>query len=256
MTLWTRSRILAGTLFMVLVAAATTPLLAQWGQRQRDYDGRLTFVRVRWRNGKDGTGRTVRGNNFWLHEFPTAEKNLMSVLRSITAIDANDEGSLVLTLDDPQLFHYPIAVMWEPGYWVMSDEEAQRLREYFEKGGFLIINDFELDQWKNFELQMRRVWPDAQWIRLDKQHQIFKSFFGIDRPDVPHAAYHHLVGLTPEYWGLFEQNDPRRRLLAIANYNTNLAEYWQAGSAGFFPVESSNNAFKLGINYMMYALTH
>ena len=232
------------------------PTFGQWGQRTAVYDGEVTFVRLRWKAGTDGFRRVGRPNNFWLHEFPGAERNLMAVLTSVTLIDANDAGSVVLSLDDPNLFKYPISVLWEPGYWIMTDGEARLLREYLLKGGFLIINDFELEQWDNFEAQMRRVLPSAQWVRLDASHAIFQSFFRIARPDVPHAEFHHLVGLTPQYYGLFEDNDRTKRLMAIANYNTNLAEYWQVADTGFFPIDASNNAFKLGINYFMYGLTH
>jgi hypothetical protein len=138
----------------------------------------------------------------------------------------------------------------------MTDAEAERLRAYLLKGGFLIINDFELDQWDNFEAQTRRVLPGARWVRLTESHRIFNSFFQIERPDVPHAAYHHLFGLRPQYFGLFEDNDQTKRLMAIANYNTNLAEYWQLAETGFVFIDPLNNAFKLGINYMMYGLTH
>jgi hypothetical protein len=162
----------------------------------------------------------------------------------------------VLSLGDPSLFRFPVLVMWEPGFWIMTDPEAARLREYLLKGGFVVFNDFELDQWNNFEAQMRRVLPASRWIRLDHDHPVFNSFFGIENPEVPHAAYHHLFGLRPQYFGLFEDNDPSRRLMAVANYNTNLAEYWQAAEAGFFPIDPLNNAFKLGINYVVYGLTH
>jgi hypothetical protein len=239
-----------------VAGALAPPAFAQWGQRKAAYDGEFTFVRLRWTSGSDGLGRRGFPNTFWLHEFPRAERNLMAVLKQLTLIDAKADGSLILTLDDPQLFKYPIAVMWEPGYWIMTDAEAGRLREYLLKGGFLIVNDFELDQWDNFEAQTRRVLPGARWVRLNQSHRIFNSFFGIERPDVPHAAYHHLYGLTPQYYGLFEDNDQTKRLMAIANYNTNLAEYWEFGATGFFPIEAENNAFKLGINYVMYGLTH
>lgn len=245
-----------GLVIVLALLAGAAPTLGQWGRRTAEYDGRFTFVRLRWRSGTDGQGRQGRSNNFWLHEFPAAERNLMTVVRDFTLIDANADGSLVLSLDDPALFRYPIAVLWEPGFWVMTDEEALRLNEYLHKGGFLIVNDFELDQWSNFEAQMRRVVPGARWVRLPHTHRIFHALLAVDRPDVPHAAFHHLVGLTPQYFGLYENNDPTRRLLAIANYNTNLAEYWQIGDAGFLPIEASNNAFKLGINYMMYSMTH
>ena len=247
---------------VVIALASVTGALAQptidrWGQRTGDYDGQFTFVRLRWTSGSFG-GQSGKGsnNNFWIHEFPGAERNLMAMVKRITRIDANSDGSLNLALDDPNLFKYPVTIMWEPGYWMMTDRQAERLREYLLKGGFLIFNDFELEQWDNFEAQMRRVLPGARWVRLDKSHPIFNSFFHIEKPEIPHAAYHHLVGLQPEYYGLFEDNDQSKRLMAVANYNTNLAEYWQVAETGLFPLEPENNAFKLGINYIVYGLTH
>ena len=116
------------------------------------------------------------GPNFWMHEYPGAEANLMSVLGNFTMVDAETNGSLILSLDDPDLFKHPIAMMWEPGFWVMTDEHAERLREYLLKGGFLIFNDFETSQWENFEAQLKRVLPDAQLMTLDGNHQIFQTF--------------------------------------------------------------------------------
>ena len=86
--------------------------------------------------------------------------------------------------------------------------------------------------------------------------ELAMTFFRIERPDFPHPAMHHLFGLPAQYFALYEENDPAGRLLAIANYNTNLAEYWQLAGTGFFPIDPSNEAFKLGINYLVYGLTH
>jgi hypothetical protein len=254
-----------GGLLRTLVAVALTGVTAisaqqtsvGWGRREMPYDGEFTFVRLRWRTGTYGAPVVGGGGvNFWLHEFPRAEQNLMTILRQITHVDARTDGSLILTLDDPSLFRHPIAMMWEPGFWVMTDREAERLRDYLRKGGFVIFNDFELDQWDNFEAQMRRVVPGARWIRLDGTHPVFGSLFRLEQIDFPHPVNHHLFGFKPEYFGLFEDNDPTRRLMAIANYNTNLAEYWQMAGTGFFPIDPSNEAFKLGVNYMLYGLTH
>jgi hypothetical protein len=241
----------------VLACTAVAPTaLAQWGRRVANYDGRFTFVRLRWTTGTFAAPPVGSGVNFWLHEFPGAEQNLIAMVNDLTAVDARNDGSLNLSLDDPQLFKYPIAMMWEPGFWVMTDRQAEHLRSYLHKGGFLIFNDFELAQWDNFEAQSRRIVPGARWLRLDAGHPIFNAFFRVEKPDFPHPAAHHLYGLPAQYFGLFEDNDPARRMLAIANYNTNLAEYWQMAGSGFFPIDPSNEAFKLGINYIIYALTH
>jgi len=213
-------------------------------------------VRLRWTTGTFGVAPAGSGVNFWIHEYPSAERNLMNVLGNFTLIDAETDGSLILAIDDPDLFKHPIAMMWEPGFWVMTDGQASRLHDYLLKGGFIIFNDFETRQWNNFEAQLKRVLPGAQLISLNETHPIFKTFFRIDRIDIPHPANHHLFGFQPEYFGVFEDNDPGKRLMAVVNYNTNLAEYWNMAGTGFFPIEASNVGFQLGVNYMVYGLTH
>ena len=246
-------------LVLAATATATQPLfrgLGDWGSRGLPYRGEFTFVRLRWDRGVPGAQVYGRGPNFWLHEFPRAEQYLMTLLSDFTTVDTNATGSLILTLDDPTLFRHPIALMQEPGFWLMTDTEAAQLRAYLRKGGFVIFNDFEGRQWENFEGQMRRVLPDARWLPLDPGHGIFDSFFRVTELQLPNPFNHHLAGLIPEYFGLFEDNDPTGRLMAIANYNTNLAEYWQSGGTGFFPIEPMNNGFELGINYLIYGMTH
>ena len=248
-------------LLLVAVLCITSAALAQtrssgWGQPTLPYDGRFTFVRLRWTSGTYGAPVAGQGFNFWSHEFPRAEQNLMAVLGDVTLVDTRTNGSLILTLDDPNLFKHPIVMMWEPGFWTMTDHEAARLREYILKGGFVIFNDFERGQWDNFAAQMSRVIPNADWMSMEQSHPIFNSFFRIDEIDTPHPINHHLFGYKPEYLGLFKDNNPEKRLMAIVNYNTNLAEYWQMSGTGFFPIESENIGFRLGINYILYGITH
>ena len=146
-----------------------------------------------------------------------------------------DDGSLNLALDDPQLFKYPVAWLWEPGFWVMTDKQADRLREYLQKGGFLDLQ--RLRAGAVGELR-GAVTPHRSRARAGcgsiAQHPIFNVFFRVQDPEFPHPAVHHLFGLPAQYFGLFEENDPSRRLMAIANYNTNLAEYWQMAARASF----------------------
>ena len=247
---------LACALLAVSVSAQPFLGFGAWGRPNLRYDGEVTFVRLRWDRGEFGAQVYGRGYMMWAHEFPRAEQHLMTLLNDFTTVDAKETGSLILPLDDPQLFRHPIALMQEPGFWAMTDGQAQRLREYLLKGGFVIFNDFEGRQWENFEAQMRRVIPDGRWLPLDPGHRIFDTFFNVDELQLPNPYNHHLAGLIPEYFGLFEDNDPEGRLMSIACYNTNLAEFWQSGGTGFFPIEPMNTGFELGINYMMYGLTH
>src|SRR6266478_6179094 len=107
--------------------------------------------------------------------------------------------------DAPELFKHPIAFMWEPGFWNLTDVEAESFRAYLQKGGFAVFEDFDgAAQWNNFEAQMHRVLPDARFVRLDNAHTIFDSFFQIK--DI-HAILHPMSRIRPSYYGIFEDND-------------------------------------------------
>jgi len=217
------------------------------------YDGRFTFVRLRW--GSDfGFSRRGGFSSAWNHDYPRAEQHLSLILDELTSLDIRTDDSLILTLDDPQLFNYPIAFMWEPGFWNLTDREALAFRAYLLKGGFAVFEDFDgAAQWSNFEAQMRRVLPDGRLVRLDRTHRIFDSFFQIKDID---AIVHPMSGIRPSYYGIFEDNDPENRLMVVANYDNDVPEYWEWSGQGLYPFDASNEAYKLGVNYVIYGLTH
>jgi hypothetical protein len=216
------------------------------------YDGRFTFVRLRWGSDLGFSGRGFR--SAWNHDYPRAEQHLSLILDELTALDIHTEGGLILTLDDPRLFNYPIAFMWEPGFWNLTDREAVSFRAYLLKGGMAVFEDFDGPaQWNNFEAQMRRVLPDGRFARLDNSHRIFNTFFEIH--DI-HAIVHPMSGIHPSYYGIFEHNDPSRRLLVVANFDNDIPEYWEWSGEGLFPFDASNEAYKVGVNYVIYGLTH
>ncbi len=155
-------------------------------------------------------------------------------------------------MDDPELFKYPVAYLVEPGFWSLTAEETESLRSYLLKGGFLIVDDFADRHWYNFEQRMRDVLPDGRLVELDASHAIFHSFFEIDALDHRHPYY----GMKSVFYGIYEDNDPVKRLMIIANYNNDIGESWEWSDTGFIPIELSNEAYKLGVNYIVYAMTH
>jgi hypothetical protein len=220
------------------------------------YDGLLTFVRLRYTPSQYGWG----GGGFfdgvdynWDHDYPRADRHVMTIMKELTAARVRNDGSNVLGAEDAELFKYPIAYMSEPGYWTLTDEEAATFRAYLKKGGFIIFDDFTgLGHLSNLEAMLRKALPDGRLVQLDASHPIFHAFFDIDTLD-----FHHPYRGVPSYFlGIFEDNDPAKRLLLIANYNNDIGESWEWSDRGFIPIDLSNRAFKLGINYLMYALTH
>ena len=240
-----------------LCFAAVTAVTAQYDRPAQgpyrtdlDYDGQLTFVRLRWNSGfgRGGFGAA------WNHDLPRAEQHLSMIVRELSLVDMRTDGSKILMLDDPELFKYPIAFMWEPGFWNLTDEEASAFRAYLTKGGFAVFEDFDgAQQWGHFEAQMRRVLPEGRLVRLDRTHPIFDSFFRVQDID---AIVHPMTGIRPSYYGIFENNNPAERLMVVANYDNDVPEYWEWSGQGLYPFDTSNEAYKLGVNYLIYGLTH
>jgi len=219
------------------------------------YDGLLTFVRLRYTPSQYGWG----GGGFfggvdynWDHDYPRADRHVMTIMKELTAAGVRNDGSNVLGADDPELFKYPIAYMSEPGYWTLTDEEAATFRAYLTKGGFIIFDDFTDFQAGPLFAALRKILPEGRVVELDASHPIFHAFYDLDTLDF----HHPYRGGQSLFLGIFEDNDPAKRLLVIANYNNDVGESWEWSDRGFIPIELSNQAFKLGVNHLMYALTH
>ena len=195
----------------------------------------------------------------WAHGYPRAENNLARIMKEISRTPVHLEASNVIALDDPELGKYPVAYMAEPDYWTMNDHEASALRGYLLKGGFIIFDDFRDDSrngmtgWATFAQQMKRVIPNARFIDLDPSFPIFHSFFEINTFNIIPQAYDYNRAILR---GLFEDNDPKKRMLAMINFNTDISDFWEFANNGFYLVSQDNEAYKLGVNYVVYALTH
>jgi hypothetical protein len=208
------------------------------------YDGRFAFVRLRYPGG-------FRRDPGWAHDYPRADWHLQRILAELSLTRTFEDESNIMTLDDPDLSLYPVAYMSEPGFWTLTEGETTALRAYLQKGGFLIFDDFRgARDWLTLQARMAEVLPGAQWQTLDVSHPVFHSFF-----DITTLVTDGYYG-PAEFLGLFEDNDPRKRLMAVANYNHDLGEFWEFSDTGWMPVELSNEAYKYGVNYIIYAMTH
>jgi hypothetical protein len=222
------------------------------------YDGRFAFVRLRYDDGRGMRGGFLgygRGRErFWEHDSPRAEHNFLKIMDELTSVPTDPESRLILDADDPELFRHPVAYIVEVGYWNPTDSEALGLRTWLQKGGFLIVDDFRGDHFLNFEAQLRRVLPGALLVPLEAGEEVFDSFFHIADPYSLIPPYER--ELAPVYLGVFEDNDPTKRLMVVVNYNNDLAEYWEFSDYGYYPIDLSNDAYKFGVNYVIYGLTH
>ena len=241
---------------LVFVAGAATAF-AQGGRYgmpilpNPKYDGQFTFVRLRY--GPET--RVVSQNIPWSHDYPSGERNFMKSLDEVSYLGPKTAETSILGLDDPELFKHPIAYMAEAGFWAPTEAEAASFRAYLLKGGFVIFDDFRGQDWWNLEEQMKRVLPEHRFIELDVTHPVFHSFFDIK--DLGFLTSYNASSSStgrPTYWGIFEDNDPKKRLIAIANRDNDLGEYWEYSDTGMDPIDFSNEAYKYGVNYILYGL--
>jgi Domain of unknown function (DUF4159) len=228
-------------------------------QKNIPYDGRFTFVRISYETAPGGYW--AGGRPSWSHGYPLAEQNLMKIMNELSYLGAHDEEINTLTLDDPALARYPVAYIIEVGWWTLTDREAAALRAYILKGGFVIVDDFKTPGWRGIEgggwepfaENMKRVLPEARFVEMQATHPIFHAFFEINALDNFPQAYN---SGQPIFRGVFEDNDPNKRLQVIVNYNTDISQYWEWSGRGFRPFDQTNEAYKLGVNYLIYGLTH
>lgn len=217
------------------------------------YDGRFTFFRVRFEPSFGGGGRGFgrgREDKKWDHDTPRAERHFMKILEEITMLRPKMDCGAIFAFGEPESFKYPIAYVSEPGFWTQSDEEVKGIREFVAKGGFVIFDDFESRGWYNFEEQWRRAFPELQPQQMPRDHPIFDAFYDIRGHPLPNAY-------GPAEWlGVFEDNDPTKRLIAIVNYNADLGELMEFSDEAYVQIDLSNEAYKIMTNYVIYAMTH
>ena len=219
------------------------------------YDGTYTFVRVRFntRGGRGfsrGFGRG--GGPGWAHDYPYADDNFIKILDEVTLLGPNTVGTNVVDADDPELHRYPIAYVSEPGQWSPTQAEVDNLAAYLRKGGFLILDDFRSDyEWSNVQAIFNAILPGHRFRMLKLEEPIFSSFFQIETLELPPPTFQQY---QPLFLGLHENDDPNSRLMIIANFNNDIGDYWEYSDRGYFPIDLSNEAYKFGVNYVIYAM--
>ena len=222
------------------------------------YDGRVTFARIKYRGFEKFQGDGVG----WAHDYPRAEEHLMRIVREITAIRPFVEsdkviGGNVIALDDPELMKYPVAYLSEPGGWFPNEKEIAGLRNYLLKGGFVIVDDFAEyaggNDLQHFIGVMKQVLPKGVIVDVPESHPIFDAFYKVNLRLMESGGQNYAG--RARYLAYYQDNDPKKRIMMMVNLNLDVGESWQFPGRGF-SMAPSNEAYKLGVNYLVYALTH
>jgi hypothetical protein len=205
-----------------------------------------------------GTGR----GEPWLRDWPEADYHFIQGLRRLTRIDSAPGSSRHVLLTSDDLFDYPVVYAVKVGFMRLNDHEAGRVREYLLRGGFLIVDDFHgPNEWAEFAASMQRVFPNRRIVDLPDDDEVFHVLYDLDqRTQIPGrqavargVTWEHPQGV-PAYWrGIYDDDG---RLMVAINFNMDLGDAWEHADDVFYPEPFTALAYRFGINYVVYAMTH
>lgn len=205
-----------------------------------------------------------RGGGFfgsWSIDFPKADRQFVIGLRRLTNIDASEFENPV-RLEDPDLRRYPFLYALEVGYMSLTEPEVIGLRDYLLAGGFLVIDDFwGTYEWQNFEREIQRVLPGYPVVDISLDHPMLSAFYDIEEimqvpalgRGVDGRPTWERDGYIPALRGIFDQ---KGRLIVVINWNTDLGDAWEWADNPYYPLKYSNFAYQMGINMIIYAMSH
>lgn len=210
-------------------------------------------------SGEGGGG----GGGAWATDYPASDCKFMWGVERLTGVRVYDKSPHSVAIMDPDLFKFPYVYAVEVGFMDLSDEEAERLRAYLLRGGFMHADDFWGGaQGGNFQFQMQKVFPDRQFELLNLKHEVFHSFFDVDQiMQIPNVTSGCNGGRT---WEQADDTEPRvygisddsGRLMVLMTYNSDLGDAWEWMDRPCYKEVYSSQAYRMGINFIIYAMTH
>lgn len=220
------------------------------------------FARVAYDSHSCYAGSRGYSNPCWAVDYPLAEEHFLPALERFTRIDAAGTSAHV-QLSDDELFDYPWIFLQQPGqsYWTPTEYEAERLREYLLRGGFLVIDDFHgEDEWLVFEQAISSVLPGRPIVDIPADDTLLGIIFAVDsRTQIPGDRHLSYGGRQPNmegppHWRAIY--DDEGRMIVAINHNIDMGDAWEHADLPDYPVEMSALAYRFGVNYVIYAMTH
>lgn len=217
----------------------------------------FVFSRLRYPSFQGGY-RWRRGS--WATDYPKADRQFLQGLRRLTRLHARSMENVV-DLDSDEIYNYPWIYAVEVGYWGLNDQQARKLRDYLNRGGFLMVDDFHGSfEWEVFYDSLRRVYPDRPVVDIENADPIFHAIYDLDeRVQVPGV---HIVGsgrtwerdgYEPKWRAVF---DERNRVTVAICHNMDLGDAWEWADHPYYPEKFASVAYRVAVNYIVYSMTH
>jgi hypothetical protein len=200
------------------------------------------------------------GRSSWTTDYPRSDRHFSAAMRRLTRVSTRSVEQPV-NLEEGDQHDWPFLYAVEVGHWDLTDQQARALREFLLRGGFFMCDDFHgTREWEIFTASMRRVFPDRDIVDLDSDNQIFHTIYDLDdRYQVPGAQYlrsgrtYEFDGYKDTWRGIF---DDHGRLMVAICHNMDLGDSWEHADNPYYDEKFSALGIRIGINYVVYSMTH
>ena len=225
----------------------------------------FSFTRLRYPTRTRGFGGFggFRGGG-WSEDYPKADRQFMEGVDRLTRLDGRPVQEVV-DPDSDEMFNWPWMYAVNVSDWDFNPEQAKRMREYLLKGGFLIVDSFHgTAEWQSFMAGMREIFPDRTPEELTDKDELFHVLYDLDkevRTPIQVPGYQYIFtgqtyerdGIVPHWYGV---RDDTGRIMIAMGFNQHIGDAWEHADDPRYPERFSSFAYRLGINYIMYGLTH
>jgi hypothetical protein len=210
--------------------------------------------------GRFGGGDWTQGNTIWTQDFPRADRHFVQAVRRLTRLNVRSVEQPV-NLDEGDVYDWPWLYAVQVGHWNLSDRQAAAMREFLLRGGFFMCDDFWGEgEWQVFLASMKRVFPERAIVDLPNDASIFHTVYDLD--DRYQVASQGSVnrGVSfkcspcPDKWrGIY---DDKGRLMVAITYQSDVGDSWEWADSPTYPAEYAALGIRIGVNYIIYAMTH
>lgn len=217
-------------------------------------------------NSCSGFGRGgdwTQGGTSWTVDYPRGDRTFASLLRRLTVTDVRSVEQPVNLNDGDDVFNWPFLMVAMPGSWDLTAAQAEKLREYLLRGGFLLADSFFGDQeWACFTESLHRVFPDRPVIELTDDHPLFSVVYDFtDRQQIRNWRTLDCCGghrggdsgIEPHWRAILDDDG---RIMVAMSFNNDMGDSWQHADDPRYPQEDSHMGLRLGVNYAIYSMTH
>jgi hypothetical protein len=228
-------------------------------------NGEFAFARLMYPPGPlDGyypryQGDWRRGLSLWTQDYPRADRHFSRALQRLTRLSVRSVEQPVMLEDGDEAFNWPWLYAVQVGEWGFNEEEARIMREYLLRGGFFMADDFHgIDEWNEFEKRIKQIFPDRPIVEMPDNDPIFHTVYDLDdKIQVPGQAHlrtgYKNNGIGAHWRGIY---DDKGRVMVAISYNSDLGDAWEYADDPYYPEKFSGLAIRIGVNYVIYAMTH